>query len=152
MRRIDRQLSKEEAEKILSENEYGILSVVCEDGYPYGLPLNYVYENGKLYFHHTSEQSLLADNISEEAKACFTVIGNTEVIPAEFSTNYESVIVFGTVKENINKYDVLMKLVKRFCPDFLEKGEKYAKGSFDKVKVYQFEINQITGKARKANR
>ncbi len=149
MRRTDRLLSKEEAEKILSENTYGILSVICENGYPYGLPVNYVYEDGKIYFHHTAEKSLLNDVVSEEVNACFTVVGNTEVLPSKFSMKYESVIAFGKLKRSLEKYDALMKLVEKFCPDFIEKGKVYAKNSLDRVIVYEFNIEHMSGKARK---
>ena len=56
MRRKDRQLAPKEAEEILLTGKYGILSIICEDGCPYGLPLSYAYGDGKLYFHHTSEE------------------------------------------------------------------------------------------------
>jgi nitroimidazol reductase NimA-like FMN-containing flavoprotein (pyridoxamine 5'-phosphate oxidase superfamily) len=84
MRREDRKLSKNEAVQILMENQYGVLSTVCEDGYPYGVPLSYVYENETLYFHGTNEVSLKDNNIGISTKACFTVIGKTELLPAKF--------------------------------------------------------------------
>ena len=151
MRRKDRQLALEEAENILKENKYGILSTVCEDGYPYGLPISYVYENGKLYFHHTSEAGQLGENIAGEVKACFTVVGDTQLLPEKFSTRYESVIAFGKIRESADKLGILMRLVKGLSPEFTEKGRKYASASLDQVSVYEFEIEQLTGKARKGN-
>ncbi len=150
MRRTDRSLSKEEAEEILRKSQYGVLSTVCADGYPYGVPMSYAWYDGKLYFHHTVESSLLGENILGEVKACFTVVGNTQVLPAKFSTEYESVIVFGRIKESGDKLVGLMKLVEKFSPDYLEQGERYARASADRVKVYEFEIEQVTGKARRA--
>lgn len=149
MRRKDRQLTAEETMAIIKENKYGILSTICEDGYPYGLPISYVYDEGKLYFHHTAHQGQIGENIKGEVKACFTVVGNTELLPAKFSTNYESVIAFGKIKACPDKFGVLMRLVKGLSPDFAEQGEKYARGSMDQVTVYEFEIEQMTGKARR---
>lgn len=149
MRRTDRQLKQEEIERILRENTYGVLSTVCEDGYPYGLPINYAYENGKLYFHHAAQAGLLGENAARGEAACFTVTGKTEVLPEQFSTKYESVIAFGRLRESTEKEAVLMRLVKRFSPDFLEQGRQYVQKAADHVKVYEFEIEQATGKARR---
>ncbi len=149
MRRTDRELMPDEAEKILRENQYGILSTVCPDGYPYGLPVSYAYEEGKLYFHHTSAEGLLGQNIAGEVKACFTVVGATELLPEKFSTKYESVIAFGTIRESEDKIDGLMKLVKKLSPDFVEQGRKYAEAAAGRVKVYELQIERLTGKARK---
>lgn len=149
MRRKDRQLTREEAEVILRNGEYGVLSTICEDGYPYGVPLSYVYEDGKLYFHHTAQESLLGSNIAGDTKACFTVVGETELLPSKFSTRYESVIAFGKIRECSDKIDGLMKLVKGLCPDYMESGQKYAESATSQVVVYEFEIEQLTGKARK---
>lgn len=149
MRRKDRQLSPEEAETILRDNRYGILSILCEDGYPYGLPLSYAYDDGKLYFHHTAEPGLLNDSVSGKVRACFTVVGSTELLPEKFSTKYESVIAFGTLQKSEDKLDALMRLVRKFSPDFEEKGKRYAASSLDEVTIYEFEIEQMTGKARR---
>ena len=43
MRRQDRKLTQEEAEAILREGQYGVLSTTGEDGYPYGVPVSYAY-------------------------------------------------------------------------------------------------------------
>lgn len=149
MRRKDRQLSPKEEETILQDGKYGILSILCEDGYPYGLPLSYAYENGKLYFHHTAEPGLLNDSVSGEVRACFTVVGSTELLPEKFSTKYGSVIAFGKFKRSEDKLGVLMRLVRKFSSDFEEKGRRYAASSLDEVTVYEFEIEQMTGKARR---
>ena len=44
-------MSKEFVEAILDGADYGILSLVGEDGYPYGVPINYVYYNNAIYLH-----------------------------------------------------------------------------------------------------
>lgn len=51
MRRKDRQAGEEDILRILKENVYGVLSTISEDGWPYGVPVSYVYEDGKIYFH-----------------------------------------------------------------------------------------------------
>lgn len=53
MRRWKQQLSDEDCIAILKNEPRGILSVLGDDGYPYGIPMNHWYceADGKLYFH-----------------------------------------------------------------------------------------------------
>ena len=51
MLRKKQQLSQEECDEILKKELRGVLSVLGDDGYPYGMPLNHYYSDGKLYFH-----------------------------------------------------------------------------------------------------
>ena len=53
MRRFKQQISEEECREVLNNAKRGVLSLLGEDGYPYGLPINHWYceEDGKLYFH-----------------------------------------------------------------------------------------------------
>lgn len=150
MRRKDRELSREEAERFLRENQYGVLSTVCADGRPYGLPLSYAYAEGKLFFHHTAAESLLSGSIGEGAEACFTVVGRTRLLPEKFSTDYESAIAFGTVRPCRDKVGGLMRLVEALSPEHKEAGLRYAQSAQDQVNVYELEIRQLTGKARRS--
>lgn len=149
MRRKDRQLTDEEAIALLKNGEYGIVSVVCPDGTPYGRPTSYAYADGVLYFHGTAEDSLFRRCIQHEPRACFTVVGETQVLPAKFSTKYESVVAFGTISECPDKHAGLMKLVEKYSPEYLEAGSKYADSAPEKVAVYAMQIESFTGKARR---
>ena len=51
MRRFKQAASQEECEAVLAAAPRGVLAVHGENGYPYGLPINYVYAGGKIYFH-----------------------------------------------------------------------------------------------------
>ena len=149
MRRQDRKLTREEAEAILRDGQYGILSTTGENGYPYGVPVSYAYENGKIYFHGTCEGGLKTKNLQFNHKACFTVVGRTEVLPSQFGTKYESAVAFGVVKPADDKKEALMLLIRKYCADYLESGEKYVNAAEDKTAVWEFEIECLTGKARK---
>ena len=63
MRRKDRLLTEKEAREILSEGEYGVLSTMGENGYPYGVPVNYVYLNDNIYFHCAADVGPKLENI-----------------------------------------------------------------------------------------
>lgn len=149
MRRSDRMLSETEAKQLLTNGEYGILATIGQDGYPYGVPLSYAYEDGKIYIHGAAEVGHKFENLDFCDMVSFTVVGATEVLPSKFATKYESVIVFGTVKPAANKLEALEKIRIKYSPDFEEIGKKYEKAAEKKVDVYEIQIERISGKARK---
>ena len=51
MRRFKQQLPDAETEQILEEGKTGVLGVIGDDGYPYTVPMNYLYKDGKIVFH-----------------------------------------------------------------------------------------------------
>ena len=74
MRRKDRETTEERAYEILKNGEYGILSTIGEDGYPYGVPVNFAVECNKIYFHCAPEGYKL-ECLRENPKVSFTVVG-----------------------------------------------------------------------------
>jgi hypothetical protein len=150
MRRADRAITDSEAQAILQAGEYGILSTVSADGQPYGVPVSYACAGNVIYFHCAQEGHKL-ENLSSNNRVSFCVVGKTQVLPAKFATNYESVIVFGTAQEVVDdeKHAGLVEILKKYSPDFMEKGERYIKGDGDKARVYKIVIEAMTGKARR---
>ena len=149
MRRKDRALSEEAAVQILKDGEYGILATCGEDGQPYGVPLSYVYHDGKLYFHGAKKGHKL-QNLSNSPKASFTVVGHTHVLQEAFSTAYRSAIAFGEVSPVKEAYqaEALMLLAEKYCYDNLTNAERYIQKMLGHVGVYCMEIQHLTGKAR----
>ena len=94
MRRARQALPMAECEEILRRGTSGVLSVLGDDGYPYGVPLSYVWHDGALWFH-CAKQGHKLDAIRGCDKVSFCVIDRDEVIPAEYTTYFRSVIVFG---------------------------------------------------------
>ena len=76
MRRKQQALPYEESVTILESASSGVLAVLGDEGYPYTVPLSYVYREGKLYFHCASEGHKL-DAIRGCDKASFCVIEKT---------------------------------------------------------------------------
>lgn len=148
MRRKDRQLADEEAVCILEKGTYGILATIGEDGYPYGVPMSYAYENGVIYFHGADTGHKL-ENLESHNQVSFTVVGDTRTLPEEFSTEYESVIAFGRIVPSADKTGALSKIVKKYSPGYEEKGRKYAEVSGGKTAVLELHIAHMSGKARK---
>ena len=132
---------------MLSECEFGVLSTVGNDGQPYGVPLNYAYKDNCIYFH-CALQGHKIDNIDNNPKVSFCAVGDTKVLPSEFSTNYVSAVVFGVASEvqGAERYKALVLLLEKFSPKFMEEGKKYIE-KLDKVtKVIKIDIQHISGK------
>lgn len=147
MRRKDKEIGTDQAIHFLTECEYGVLSTVDNDGQPYGVPLNYAYKDNCIYFHCALEGHK-TDNIKDNPKVSFCAVGNTKVLPSEFSTNYVSAVAFGVASEvqGTERYDALVLILEKYSADFMAEGKKYIE-KLDKVtKVIKIEIQHIRGK------
>lgn len=147
MRRKDKALSLEESKEILRKYDVGTLSTVDEEGQPYGIPVNYVYNGDKIYFHCALEGYKL-DNIKANYKVCFSVYGGNDIIPQRFTTTYESVVVFGKagIVDEAEKLEALRLIVEKLSPGFEKEGMEYISKSGGATLVVKIDIQHITGK------
>lgn len=150
MRRKDREIFNKKLEEILLDGEYGTLSTISENGYPYIVPLNYVYYDKCIYFHCAKEGHKLED-IKQNNKVSFCVVTDTEILPSRFSTKYKSVIAFGTASEVTDnlKENVLIQLINKYSKDFLDEGKKYIDKAKENTKIMKINIQHMTGKSNK---
>lgn len=150
IRRQDRRLSESETISILQNGEYGILSMCTPDNEGYGVPLNYVWKDDKLYFHCAAEGAKL-DYLRKNARVSFCVVGTTKLLPSNFGTLYESAIVSGIASEaeGDEKREALMRIIEKYSADFIPEGKAYIEKLFDRVRVVKLSALLITGKARK---
>lgn len=150
MRRMDRKLEDALTMELLKKGEVGVMAVIDPQGRPYGVPLHYVVVNGNIYVHAALEGKKL-QCIAGTPSVCFTVVGATEVLPEQFSTRYESVIVFGDaviVEDEKEKRSALLEIVKKYSAGFMEKGMDYINRATDKTVVVRIIPVEITGKKR----
>ena len=137
MLRKNKQLSKEECIKVLCEQTRGVLSVCGEDGYPYGMPMNYYYdEDGCVYFHTGRQLSHRTDALRGCDKASFCVMDGGIKEEGDWAYIVRSVIVFGRV-QIIDDRDTIVriatKLSHKFTDDqaFIEKEiARFAAGTY----------------------
>ncbi len=94
--RKKQQLSQEECLKILTETKRGVLSVIGDGGYPYGMPLNHYYDpsDGKIYFHGGKTGHKI-DALRKCDKVSYCVIDDGVREADEWFLRFRSVIVFG---------------------------------------------------------
>ena len=151
MRRKDRKVGEAETLEILKNGEYGILSTVGEDGIPYGVPISYAWVDGKIFFHCAKGKGHKFENLMHSSQVCFTVVGATEVLPAEFGTKYESVIVFGTAQrlEGEEKQKGLEGLIDKYSSQHREAGMEYIAKAGVATDVFVIQPDRISGKARR---
>ena len=87
MRRAERELPEGQAKEILENGSYGVLALAGDGGYPYAVPLNYVYDGERIYFHCAAEGHKI-DAIARDNKCSFCVVENGGVIEDRFTTKY----------------------------------------------------------------
>ena len=98
MRRTERELPERQAKEILQNGSYGVLALAGDGGYPYAVPLNYVFDGEKIYFH-CAAQGHKIDAAARDNKCSFCVVENGGIIENRFTTKYRSVIAFGKIRE-----------------------------------------------------
>jgi len=148
MRRIRQQLSTEECETILNRCTSGTLALAGHGGYPYAVPLSYVYANGSIFFH-SAQQGHKIDAIRQDNHCSFCVIDQDQVKPAEFTTYFRSVIVFGRIQiiENDDeKLQALRLLGRRYSPNHEQGLQHEIDKSLSHVLVLRLDIDHMTGK------
>ena len=148
MKREKQLITENETIEVIKRNENGILSVIGDGGYPYGVPVNYSYDGDKIYFHCAKDGHKI-DAITKDDKVCFTIVDVDEVIPEEFNTYYRSAIVFGrahVISDVEEMKNALRVIVDKFSPDFKEKAESYIEAETDTVCVVAIDIEHISGK------
>ena len=151
MRRKDRAMKASHIEDVLNRAEYGVLASVGNGNYPYAIPYSYALMDGNIYIHCTSDASHSRENMTNNPTVCFTVVGDTEVLPAKFGTCYESVVIFGRVcevTEPVLKKCALRSLLEKYSHDHIERGQKYLEAKCDAVSVMEITPIKVTGKTR----
>lgn len=119
MRRKKQLLSQEECDIILNKGTSGVLALCGDAGYPYAVPISYVYDGERLYFH-CAKSGHKIDAIRRSPKASFCVIGQDQVVPEEYTSYFRSVIVFGSIrilKDETEKRAAIEKLALKYAPD-----------------------------------
>lgn len=146
MRRFRQELPQDEVLRILSTGKVAVWAVSGDDGYPYAVPVNYVYDNGCLFLHSASQGHKI-DAIKRNPKCSVCIIDKDDVIPEEFTSYFRSVIAFGKAEilDEVNDKISALRLL----------SEKYSKGIDPTAEINRFlkvvaviriKIEKVTGK------
>jgi len=148
MRRKRQQLSETESIGILQKATSGTLALLGDNGYPYAVPISYVYHNGKLYFH-SALSGHKVDAIRQCDKASFCVIEQDDVQPKKYTTFFRSVIAFGRIhiiEDEAEKLSTARMLGDRYNPNDDESLKKEIESGLSRMLMIRFDIEHLTGK------
>lgn len=147
-------MSAKEIEMFLTDcrAQVGHLATINADGYPYVLPLHFVYLNGRIYVHG-SHKGLKIDNIKLNDKVGFEIEFMDEIIPHSMpcmaNTTFTSVVMTGTaviVQDAAVKQKALDLFVEKYLPP--GKYENMPQKVIDITGLIEITPIEITAKSR----
>ncbi|MCR5164254.1 MAG: pyridoxamine 5'-phosphate oxidase family protein [Thermoguttaceae bacterium] len=147
MRRNGQELEKAEALDVLKNARRGVLSVTGDDGWPYGIWLNPLFENGKIYFH-CAKAGHKIDAIRKDPRASFTVIDEGVRETGGWDYTFRSVVVFGRVEfleDHDESIEICRRLARRFNPSDADIEDEIRRAG-PRVQVIALVPEHITGK------
>ncbi|MBS6510470.1 MAG: pyridoxamine 5'-phosphate oxidase family protein [Clostridiales bacterium] len=148
MRRKKQVLTKEDCELVLERGTSGVLAVQGDGGYPYAVPLSYVYTDGKIVFH-CAKQGHKLDAIAQNDKVSFCVIDLDDIQPERYTTYFRSVIAFGrarVLEEEAEKRAAIEALAAKYTPDDPEGRKQEIEREYRALCVVAIEIDHLSGK------
>ena len=149
MLRKKQALSLEECKEILKTETRGVLSVMGENGYPYGMPMNHFYNeaDGCIYFHCGKKGHRL-DALKENDKVSFCVYDKGFRRENEWAWNVKSVIVFGRM-DVLSDAKLIMDICEKLSYKFTDDTayiEKELKESTKNTLLLRLTPEHISGK------
>ena len=151
MRRFKQQASEDECREILTKGKRGVLAVLGDNEYPYTVPMDYVFEEGHIYFHCAKEGHKL-DAIRKHDKVSFCVLSDGVQEENDWWYHFTSIIVFGRISEVTDEKErdrYLRLLGSKYFPneEHLEKEMKAAPNTL----MLDLKIEHMTGKHVREN-
>lgn len=149
IRKKKNQISDEAAKELLRTSRRGVFAVNGDDGYPYAIPINFLYDEDaqKIYFHG-SRAGHKVDSLRACDKVCFTVYGNETIKDEPWAPYMQSVVVFGRCRL-LESGEESLALVKRFAmkyyPDESLVDIEITEGG-KAVQMYEITIEHYSGK------
>jgi nitroimidazol reductase NimA-like FMN-containing flavoprotein (pyridoxamine 5'-phosphate oxidase superfamily) len=153
LRRADRAMPEPRAYAMQERGFSGRLATAGEDGYPYCVPLLFIWMDAEIYLHTGSGRGHLRANIEREPRICFELDEPDQVFDygrfeCDSGLAYQSLIVFGKIRIAGER-----AVKQRFCEMLMTKYGKpdaiRPKGFFprlDSITVYAITIERMTGK------
>ncbi len=152
IRRQDRVMDEARAFALLETGEYGFLSMQAEAGGGYGVPVNYVWDApARALYIHCAPQGRKLRCLAAEPRAAFCVVGHTRPLPAQFATEYESVMLQGQARTGLSdaeKKHALALLVQKYCRGSEEQGRQFAESMLRRLELIRLDAETWSAKAK----
>lgn len=144
--RHERLIPEADARAILNKGQYGVMSVISPDGVPYGVPLNYYYDEVEnAIFFHCATRGRKLDCICYHSRVSFTVVTRADIDAPNLTTLYESAIATGIA--SIVSSDEEKKLrLEGLCRALTPAVSADTCGSLPHTAVVRISIESVTGK------
>lgn len=149
IRRKNREIDIDSAKQLLQSSRRGVLAVNGDDGYPYAIPINYLYDDEaqRIYFHG-AKIGHKVDALRASDKVCFTVYGNETIKTDVWAPFMQSVVVFGRchlMEAGPEASERLKQLAMKYYPSEQLVDEEIAQ-SGKAVQVFEIKIEHMSGK------
>ncbi len=151
MRRKNQQMTDAEAWDILQRGSFGVLAVQGDEGWPYAVPLNHVCMDGRIYFHCAKAGHKL-DALRAQPHVCYTVVEKSDIVSAEFTTYFVSVVAFGTahvVEDRQEHLAALRALVEKYSPSEPEENKVREIEGCQASCIVAIDVQHLTAKQAK---
>jgi len=147
MRRIRQLLPEEDTAAVMERCSNGVLACFGDNGYPYAVPLNFVYFNGKIYFHSAKEGHKI-DAIRKNPRVSFTVIDEDIIVSEEYTSYFRSGIAFGEARiaEGDERLKAFAALVNKYAGAQPEEARQRVITECNQSYIIAIDIHHITGK------
>lgn len=150
MRRFRQRLTDAECKDILGRMTSGVLAVAGDGGYPYAVPLSYVYHNGRIFFHSAMEGHKI-DAIRKCDRVSFCVIEQDMIVPGEYTTYFRSVIAFGRARildDAVERRDAMALLAMKYSPEQapMRIPQLASDAEFARTCMVEMRIEHLSGK------
>ena len=154
VRRQDRLLDKERALELLRTAPWGVLSMQAEEGGGYGVPLNFVWDGQRSIYIHCAPEGRKIRSLSHCGRVSFCIVGHTRLVPEKFTSEYESVVLWGMAYLGLSEDEKRMAmrlLLEKLAPAERGRGDVYIEKSFSRVEVIRVDFEAFTAKRKQVN-
>lgn len=149
IRKKKNEIGMDEIKELLRSSRRGVLAVNGDEGYPYAVPINYLYdENTDKIIFHGAKAGHKVDSLKACDKVCFTVFGNETIKDEPWAPYMQSVVIFGRCHLMENK-ETAMELLKKFAMKYYPSEDLVDDEIADSGKatqMFQIDIEHISGK------
>jgi uncharacterized protein len=146
-------MSEDGVREFIARAYSGRLATVGSDGWPYIVPLLYVWMNAEIWVHNTRARGHLRNNVDHEPRVCFEVDDPGEAFPygrfeCDSSAAYRSVVAFGQIRvieDQAQKKAFFDELMAKYANPRWDRPKGFYP-RLEQVTVYAIAVERMTGK------
>lgn len=151
MRRKDRQKDENFSLEVIDKCQYATLCM-SDEALPYGVPISFV-RDGKFIYFHSARTGRKCSILRQNPSVCLTFVGDVRPTTEEFSTEYQSAMVFGRARElsqadTEEKIKALRLLCEKYCISHMDAFQSALDKSLAVTSVWKISMDNISGKAK----